>query len=127
MLNSLCLLDFSVSRSLAQGHDRLVGCIRCGQRQVDPDSGPTLWRRAVRGGHQVLVCPDCQGVGWDADLDLCGSCGSTFLIKQLGDLVCRSCGRTEELHFVDLAVGREVDADLSNDVAAALERVLGRR
>jgi hypothetical protein len=68
-------------------------CYRCGVRQTDPVRGPSLWKRGVRGGVQVLVCPDCQRAhDWPADLDRCGACGSTMLVRILGETQCRSCG-----------------------------------
>ncbi len=108
-----------------------VGCVRCGQRQVDPDSGPSAWRRAVVGGEQVLVCPECQTEGWTTGLDACASCGSTVLVKRLGEVECRTCGRSwQPPSSSDVASeGADVDdrrAALSDDVASALDRVLGR-
>ncbi len=76
------------------GEGYAVGCYRCGARQVDPVSGPSLWRRAVVAGEQVLVCPDCQVDGWTDGLDRCRACGSTVLVKRLGEVVCRACGAT---------------------------------
>lgn len=112
-----------------------VGCHVCGRRQVDPVSGPSDWRRAVVAGEQVLVCPDCQVVGWTDGLDRCRDCGSTALVKRLGEVACRSCGASG----ADVAVPgpgaarrpgdgtREVARSaLSRDVAEALDRVLGR-
>lgn len=113
-----------------------MGCHRCGRRQVDPESGPSTWRRAVVAGEQVLVCPDCQGEGWTDDLDRCASCGSTALVKRLGEVVCRACGATG-----DPVAGRPVEAPASGsgehagsparealrrEVTEALDRVLGR-
>lgn len=108
-----------------------MGCLRCGARQVDPDSGPSLWRRAVVGGEQVLVCPDCQVEGWTDGLDRCASCGSTALVKRLGEVVCRGCGTSgAPVAGADAARRRDADAArtaLADDVAAALDRVLGER
>jgi hypothetical protein len=106
-----------------------MGCHTCGRRQVDPDSGPSTWRRAVVAGEQVLVCPDCQGEGWTDGLDRCRACGSTVLVKRLGEISCRSCGATGEAAGGGSApaptpapsASREALAD---DVAAALDRVL---
>jgi hypothetical protein len=105
-----------------------MGCMRCGRRQVDPDSGPSAWRRAVVAGEQVLVCPDCQVDGWTADLDTCPECGSTALVKRLGDVVCRGCGQVSSSSSQARPVsavppGREA---LARDVAEALDRLLGR-
>lgn len=102
-------------------------CFRCGARQTDPVRGASPWRRGVRHETQVLICPDCQRSG-DLDLDTCHSCGSTALICRLGEIECRSCGA------VRLAAGRSCSAPprptgvpgLSEEVAAALDRVLGR-
>ncbi len=107
-----------------------MGCLRCGRRQVDPDSGPSTWRRAVVAGEQVLVCPDCQTDGWADALDRCASCGSTSLVKRLGDVTCRQCGHVG----ASVAAGATDSArdsgtareELASDVAAALDRLLGR-
>ena len=104
----------------------VVGCVRCGRRQVDPDSGPSLWRRAVLGGSQVLVCPDCQGEGWTEDLDSCSSCASTMLVKRLGEVACRACGATEPGPPAARPVPVGPAEALAADVAAALDRILGR-
>jgi len=100
-------------------------CYHCGARQSDPDRGPSAWRRGVRAGSQVLVCPDCQGShDWIADLDPCARCGSRALAKVLGDTRCRDCGLSTE----GPAPAHDADTPgLAEDVAAALERVLGRR
>lgn len=94
-------------------------CYRCGARQVDPGKGPSPWKRGVIGDEQVLVCPDCQSThDWTADLDKCESCGSTMLVRALGETRCRACS------FVKQATGkvRNADATLADDVAAALRR-----
>jgi len=110
-----------------------VGCHRCGRRQVDPDSGPSAWRRAVAAGGQVLVCPDCQVDGWTDDLDRCRACGSTVLVRRLGEVSCRSCGAAGTAAWgPGSGGGAEVVAttasreQLAADVAAALDRVLRR-
>jgi hypothetical protein len=70
-----------------------VPCYRCNARQTDPARGASPWGRAVIGGEQILVCPDCQsGADWRAPLDRCATCGSTHLAKALGQVVCRDCG-----------------------------------
>jgi hypothetical protein len=67
-------------------------CYRCGARQVDPVRGQSPWKRGVRGDQQVLVCPDCQAAHeWTADLDRCAKCGSTRLVRRLGEAECRDC------------------------------------
>ncbi len=72
-------------------------CWQCARRQTDPARGPSLWRRAVFGGEQILVCPDCSNVpGWDACLDACARCGSRKLVKALGEVSCRACGALSE-------------------------------
>jgi len=94
-------------------------CYRCGARQVDPGKGPSPWKRGVIHDEQVLVCPDCQAThDWTADLDRCESCGSTMLVRALGETRCRQCS------FVKQATGKEhaTDASLAEDVAAALRR-----
>jgi hypothetical protein len=124
-------------------------CYRCGARQVDPARGTSPWKRGVLHREQVLVCPDCQrGRDWAGDLDHCARCGSSVLVRRLGETSCRSCGavggdRTVDqpvdpsVHQpVDEAVRRPVDrpvdrphdrgAALAGEVAAALDRVLGR-
>jgi len=106
-----------------------MGCVRCGRRQVDPASGPSDWRRAVLRGEQVLVCPDCQGPGWTDGLDRCAGCSSTVLVKRLGEVVCRSCGRTGPPLPGDGAAppSDAARSALASDVAAAIDRVLRER
>jgi hypothetical protein len=107
-------------------------CYRCGARQTDPVRGVSPWKRGVRGDRLVLVCPDCQAVGdWTADLDRCADCGSTVLVCRLGEVECRDCGHVRE------AGGSGEDGPavpaapaapgLSEEVAEALARVLGKR
>ena len=107
-----------------------MGCLRCGRRQVDPDSGPSTWRRAVVAGEQVLVCPDCQVDGWADGLDRCSACGSTVLVKRLGEVSCRGCGAVDRVVAGPGAPERassESRDDLAADVSAALDRVLRDR
>ena len=115
-------------------------CYRCGARQTDPVRGATPWRRGVLAAEQVLVCPDCQATkAWADELDKCGVCGSTRLIRRLGRTVCRDCeaapvpppstadvraGRDDAGR--DLAGRDDAGRDLAREVAAAIERVLGR-
>jgi uncharacterized Zn finger protein (UPF0148 family) len=80
-------------------------------------------------GDQVLVCPDCQVDGWTDGLDQCAACGSTVLVKRLGEVACRTCGATGQAPGgVDAAPAVSVPSTarerLADDVAAALERVL---
>ena len=98
-------------------------CYHCGQRQTDPGKGPSAWKRGVIADEQVLVCPDCQQThDWIADLDRCGSCGSTMLLRALGETRCRECEWSKQ----SAPEGREGDSSLSDDVAAALAKRFGR-
>lgn len=106
-----------------------MGCYVCGARQTDPARGASPWQRGVVDGEQVLGCPDCQRSGaWAASLDTCGSCGSTALVRRLGETVCRACGRTGD--GVPAAAPPERRAGeraaLADEVAAALDRAFGR-
>jgi hypothetical protein len=68
-------------------------CYRCGARQTDPGRGQSPWRRGVRRDCQVLVCPECQGThDWADDLDKCPRCRSVHLVRRLGEVECRDCG-----------------------------------
>ena len=98
-------------------------CYRCGARQTDPGKGPSPWKRGVIADEQVLVCPDCQHAhDWVADLDRCAGCGSTMLVRALGETRCRDCSWTKR------SDGPETrsDGNLADDVAAALARRFGR-
>jgi len=98
-------------------------CYRCGARQTDPGKGPSPWKRGVIADEQVLVCPECQQThDWTGDLDRCQSCGSTMLVRALGETRCRDCSFTKQAARVDANRG---DSDLSADVAAALRRRFG--
>ncbi|MEU5882265.1 hypothetical protein [Spirillospora sp. NPDC047279] len=115
-------------------------CFRCGARQTDPARGASPWKRGVQADHQVLICPRCQTEhDWAADLDRCAVCGSAALVCRLGEVECRDCGHTREA--VREAAdpdgpggGRDLvrsgappaDSGFSEEVAAALSRVLGR-
>jgi hypothetical protein len=127
-------------------------CYRCGTRQVDPDRGESPWKRGVRAGHQILVCPACQAsVNWAAELDRCPVCESAHLVRRLGEVECRDCGNVREPggETADLArapspgplsmaaapgdssPGSGLDfadtpAGLAEEVELALARVLGR-
>ena len=112
-------------------------CYRCGTRQVDPARGHSPWRRGVKGNEQVLVCPGCQAAGdWTADLDKCRRCGSVHLVRRLGEVECRDCGATippvtegGDPQAAGRPPGRPATGrapGLSEEVALALERVLGR-
>ena len=94
-------------------------CYRCGARQTDPGKGPSPWKRGVIADEQVLVCPDCQSShDWTADLDRCESCGSTVLVRALGETRCRACSFTKQA----VRQPRDADASLADEVAAALRR-----
>lgn len=68
-------------------------CYRCGARQVDPDRGASPWKRGVRAGRQVLICPQCQsGRDWATDLDRCAVCSGVRLVRRLGEVECKDCG-----------------------------------
>jgi hypothetical protein len=106
-----------------------MGCYRCGARQVDPVRGASPWRRGVRLGEQVLVCPDCQrDRDWTAELDQCPGCGSTALVRRLGMTVCRGCGRewTQAATATPTPTQRDGRTELQMEVAAALDRAFGR-
>jgi uncharacterized Zn finger protein (UPF0148 family) len=77
---------------------------------------------------QVLVCPDCQVDDWTARLDRCASCGSTALVKRLGDVVCRTCGHVSSPSGDgDSPSGPPLAREaLAREVADALDRLLGR-
>lgn len=94
-------------------------CYRCGARQTDPGKGPSPWKRGVVHDEQVLICPDCQSShDWQADLDRCQSCGSTMLVRALGETRCRACSFTKPAE----SAPRLRDGSLADDVAAALRR-----
>jgi hypothetical protein len=116
-------------------------CYRCGTRQVDPVRGHSPWRRAVRNDQQVLVCPSCQAAAdWTADMDKCPQCGGVHLVRRLGEVECRDCGAVvppaaeapgPALSGLSAAGRAEPPSSgrapgLSEEVALALERVLGR-
>ncbi len=112
-------------------------CYRCGARQVDPDRGQSPWKRGVRGDRQVLVCPDCQVAhDWTAELDRCPRCRGAHLVRRLGEVECRGCGlvRAASAEGTEGGGGLAASAEppggsvpgLSEEVARALDRVLGR-
>jgi hypothetical protein len=97
-------------------------CYRCSTRQTDPGKGPSDWKRGVVDGVQVLICPDCQrSHDWQGDLDSCTSCGSTTLVRALGETRCKACGAVA----VEEGGPAPVDEALATDVSAALERRFG--
>lgn len=104
-------------------------CLLCGARQTDPVRGASPWKRGVKGGEQVLVCPDCQAGNWTAALDRCPSCGSTSLSKTLGEVVCKACSATgggvvAARPAVAAAVAQRAGGTLRDEVEAAVARVL---
>ena len=105
-------------------------CLLCGTRQTDPVRGASPWKRGVKGGEQVLVCPDCQTHNdWAAALDRCPSCGSTSLSKTLGEVVCKACSATGGAVVPAGAaaaapVAQRAGGTLRDEVEAALARVL---
>jgi hypothetical protein len=121
-------------------------CHRCGARQTDPIRGESPWRRGVSSGVQVLVCPHCQRIhDWTAELDACARCGSTSLVRTLGETHCRACGASGEVRArvpegpargapeangsTPAGAGSRSAAEaaaLSQDVAAALDRLFSR-
>jgi hypothetical protein len=117
-------------------------CYRCGARQTDPDRGQSPWRRGVRNDCQVLVCPDCQVAhDWVGDLDQCPRCGGVHLVRRLGEVECRDCrtvvppsGAPDDAGRFSTAGGAAAGElshggqapGLSEEVALALDRVLGR-
>jgi hypothetical protein len=114
-------------------------CYRCDLRQVDPDRGQSPWKRGVKSGAQVLICPACQGsFDWMSELDQCSVCGGVHLLRRLGEVECRDCGMVcdpadagagaagpGEVHGDQAEVG-PAPGSLADDVERALERVLGR-
>jgi hypothetical protein len=123
-------------------------CYRCGVRQTDPSRGQSPWKRGVRRDSQVLICPSCQAShDWMAELSRCPQCASVHLVRRLGEVECRDCGAIvppsaglpvgETLAMGDLVLGDPALGDpelveassspgLSEEVAQALDRVLGR-
>ncbi|PZS38529.1 MAG: hypothetical protein DLM62_13290, partial [Pseudonocardiales bacterium] len=129
-------------------------CYRCGVRQTDPSRGQSPWKRGVVQHSQILICPGCQDASdWTADLDRCSRCSSVHLVKRLGEVECRDCGAivapegAGEPGLADDPAGVALEgdagaagtglqggtgpegagrgADLSEEVARALDRVLG--
>ncbi len=101
-------------------------CHRCGRRQTDPVRGPSPWRRGVRSGQQVLVCPDCQSEDWTSDLDACPGCGSTALERRLGVTRCRACQWSQDVGGPSTPGAAARDDTLADDVRNALDKVLRR-
>ncbi len=103
-------------------------CYRCGARQTDPIRGASPWKRGVRAERQVLVCPNCQATAdWTADLDACETCRSAGLVCRLGEIECRDCGHVRAAEPGGDTLVTSGAPGLSEEVEAALSRVLGRR
>jgi hypothetical protein len=101
-------------------------CFRCGTRQSDPVRGASQWKRGVRADRLVLVCPGCQAAtDWAAELDGCDGCGSIALGCRLGEVECRDCGHVRSAERPPQEP-ETLLPDLSEEVAAALSRVLRR-
>jgi hypothetical protein len=105
-----------------------VGCHVCGVRQTDPARGASPWRRGVVAGTQVLGCPACQASGaFAAVLDRCAGCGSTALVRRLGETACRSCGHVGDgVPSASVVPPPAASPALAEEVAAALDRTFGR-
>lgn len=107
-------------------------CYRCGARQIDPEQGPSPWKRAVArqgaaGEHQVLICPSCQRLGgWAAELQACAGCGSLHLVRRLDQVECLDCRVVREAVPDDARVPPARDRVLAAEVARALDRLLGK-
>lgn len=73
-----------------------------------------------------MICPECQlRPDWPAELDRCPTCGSTAMVRRLGETHCRSCDTS-----VPDAGGRPGQdpaptVGLAEEVAAALHRLRG--
>jgi uncharacterized Zn finger protein (UPF0148 family) len=79
----------------------------------------------VRADRQVLICPDCQnGRNWAADLDHCTACRATALVCRLGEVECRTCGQVRAVERATETLVSSGTPGLSEEVAAALSRVL---
>ncbi|NEE02074.1 hypothetical protein [Phytoactinopolyspora halotolerans] len=96
----------------------------------------------MQADSQVLVCPECQqSSDWSAEVDHCPTCGGTNLVRRLGQTVCRTCesSATAEFLAVESTTDRGIAVnlggrhrrpddgrDLTNEVASAIDRVLGK-
>jgi len=112
-------------------------CYRCGARQEDPEAGKASpWKRGVRREHQVLICPGCFASAVP-ELDRCTRCASAHLIRRLDQVECLDCRLIREVlpepppsaAAAPVAVSPSGPAvsGLADEVARALDRVLGRR
>lgn len=110
-----------------------MGCVICGRLQEDPRKGPSPWRRGVvlaPSARQVLVCPGCQEAdpAWEDVLARCERCDGVSLLVRFGEVSCRSCGPVAARPGPVVPPGPDdrARAQLRADVAAAVDRVLGR-
>ena len=95
-------------------------CHRCGARQTDPVRGASPWRRGVRAGEQVLICPDCQrGRDWTADLARCAACGSARLVRALGRTECKDCGAEDRVAEAAVAEGGAVEGGVAEPIVSS--------
>jgi hypothetical protein len=104
-------------------------CYRCGTRQVDPEAGKSSqWKRGVLAEHQVLICPDCLAFA-APELDRCVRCDSAHLIRRLDQVECLDCRyvRDAAQEPPPSLTAAAPAATLADEVARALERVLGQR
>src|SRR3712207_2877734 len=101
-------------------------CYRCGTRQTDPARGASPWKRGVRQGVMVLVCPTCQREhDWGSDMDRCLSCGSVSLSRALGETTCKACGAAVPAEATSYGGSAEPSGrapGLSDEVGEALQR-----
>jgi hypothetical protein len=104
-------------------------CYRCGARQVDPEAGKSSpWKRGVLAEHQVLICPDCLALAVP-ELDRCVRCDGAHLIRRLDQVECLDCRyvRDADREPPPSRTAAAPPATLADEVARALERVLGHR
>lgn len=103
-------------------------CYRCFTVQTDPAKGASPWQRGVIADSQILVCPLCQQThDWRADLDRCTVCGSTRLVRRLGETSCSDCQQTGPGLPAGERTGVPQDQSsrpLAAQVETALQRVL---
>lgn len=65
-------------------------------------------------------------------MDRCSVCGSTALLRALGETTCRACGSVESVS-TEAPIGTSrphmpaASADLAGEVDAAIRRVFGER
>jgi len=105
-----------------------MGCYLCGTRQTDPARGASPWQRGVVRGEQALGCPACQASGeWARVLDACAACGSTALVRRLGETSCRTCGHAGDGVSAPDAPPRAAPPPIGDEVSAALDGLFGRR